>query len=157
MTSLPALGAARPQKRRLGILAAVVAVLVGFALSPPAYAGPGEGDFFKRCNSARASSRLHAYVSKADLVTAARQHAERMAKQGRLFHNPNLGREVKNWRAVGENVGRGRSVAAIHDGFMKSTSHRANILDKRFTEVGMGTFVDPGGVIYVVQVFRQPK
>jgi len=143
--------------RRLAVVAAVVAVLLGFVVSPAAHAGPGEGDFFNRANSARASYRLRGYVSKADLVTVARRQAQRMASQGRLYHNPSLQREVTGWRMIGENVGRGGTVAAIHYAFMKSTAHRANLLDRDFTEVGMGTAVDARGVIYVAQVFRLPQ
>ena len=145
--------------RQLATLCAIVAVLVGFVLSPAAHAGvgAGEGDFFNRANSARASYRLRGYISKADLVTIARRHAQRMASQKRIYHNPNLGREVTGWQMVGENVGRGTTVAAIHNAFMNSTAHRANILDRDFTEVGMGTYRDASGVIYVVQVFRRPQ
>ncbi|HVF21352.1 MAG TPA: CAP domain-containing protein [Mycobacteriales bacterium] len=147
---------ARSVARQLATLFAVVAVLLGFALAPAAHAGPGEGDFFSRTNSARASYRLRGYVSKADLVTVARRHAQRMASQNRLYHNPNLGREVTGWRMVGENVGRGTTVAAIHNAFMNSAAHRSNILDRDFTEVGMGTYRDAKGVIWVVEVFRRP-
>ena len=140
--------------RQLALLLAIAAAFVlGFA--PPANAGPGEGGFFNNANSARASYRLRGYVSKADLVTVARRHAARMASQKRIFHNSNLPREVSGWRAIGENVGMGSDVTPIHNAFMKSTSHRANILDRGFAEVGMGTATDSNGRLYVVQVFRQ--
>ncbi|HVE97999.1 MAG TPA: CAP domain-containing protein [Mycobacteriales bacterium] len=143
-------------RRQATLLLAVIAMLVSvMALSPAAHAGPGEGDFFNRANSARATYRIRGYVSRADLVTVARRHAERMAAQKRIFHNPNLSREVTGWRAVGENVGMGTDVAPIHNAFMRSTSHRANILDKGFGEVGMGTARDSNGRLYIVQVFRQ--
>ena len=143
-------------KRKASMLLTVLAVITSvMALSPAAHAGPGEGDFFNRANQARASYRLRGYVSKADLVTVARRHATRMAAQKRIFHNPNLAREVTGWSAVGENVGMGGDVAPIHNAFMNSRSHRANILDRGFAEVGMGTARDTNGRLYIVQVFRQ--
>ena len=143
-------------KRTLTMLLAVIAMLTAvMAVSPAAHAGPGEGSFFTQTNNSRAQARLRGYVSKADLVEVARRHAARMAAQKRIWHNPNLGREVSGWRAVGENVGMGPDVTPIHNAFMKSASHRANILDRGFTEVGMGTARDSNGRLYVVQVFRQ--
>ena len=141
----------------LALLTAVLAVLVGFVIAPAAQAGAAEGEFLYRANSARSSARLRAYPMNAELVTIARRHAQRMASQGRIYHNPNLGSEVTGWRMVGENVGRGGTVAAIHNAFMNSTSHRANILDRSFTQVGMGTAYDAKGVIYIVQVYRLPR
>ncbi|HVE62831.1 MAG TPA: CAP domain-containing protein [Mycobacteriales bacterium] len=134
----------------------VIAVLTSvLALAPAAHAGPGEGDFFHRTNSSRSTSALRGLVSKADLVTVARRHAQRMATEKRLFHNPNLGREVTGWRVVGENVGMGATPAPIHQAFMNSSSHRANILHRGYTEVGMGTATDSNGRLYIVQVYRQ--
>ncbi|HVE63468.1 MAG TPA: CAP domain-containing protein [Mycobacteriales bacterium] len=145
--------------RRLpSLLAALVAATASLALvAPAAHAGPGEGDFLSRTNGVRSSSGLRGYASRADLVAVARRHAQRMASQGRIFHNSNLGGEVDNWQAVGENVGMGGDVASIHQAFMNSSSHRSNIVDRDFTEVGMGTATDSSGRIFVAQVFRQPQ
>jgi uncharacterized protein YkwD len=157
VTNTQALEIRRPLTRQLTLLLAVVTVLVGFVITPKAaHASAAEGEFAYRANSARSSARLRAYPQKADLVTVARRHAQRMASQGRIYHNPNLQTEVAGWRMVGENVGRGGTVSAIHTAFMNSTAHRANILDRDFTEVGIGIAYDAKGVIYVVQVFRLP-
>ena len=158
MTNTQAVAIRRPMTRQLTLLLAVITVLVGFVITPKAaHASAAEGEFAYRANSARSSARLRAYPQKADLVTVARRHAQRMASQGRIYHNPNLQNEVAGWRMVGENVGRGGTVSAIHTAFMNSTSHRANILDRDFTEVGIGTAYDAKGVMYVVQVFRLPR
>ena len=139
------------------MLAALVSTLLVFGLTPAAHAGPGEADFNERIRSARWSAHLAGYVSRPDLVVVARRQAARMAAQRRPFHNPDLGREVTGWQLVGENVGRGSTVAGIHRAFMSSSSHRANILSRGFTEIGMGTAVDAHGVLYVAQVFRRPR
>lgn len=159
MTNIQTPPASHTASRRLGAIATLttlIALFIGLVMAPTAHAGAGEGDFFNRANGARYQAKIRTYVSKADLVTVARRQAQRMASQGRIFHNPNLGREVTGWRMVGENVGRGGSVYAIHQAFMNSTSHRANILDRDFTEVGMGTAYDAKGVLYIAQVFRKP-
>ena len=146
----------RAIRRHVTLLAALVSSLLVFGLTPAAHAGPGEADFNSRIRSARSAAHLVGYVSRVDLVVVARRQAQRMAAQRRAFHNPDLTREVTGWRMVGENVGRGSSVAAIHHALMSSTSHRANILRRGFTEIGMGTATDARGVLYVVQVFRRP-
>lgn len=90
-----------------------------------------------------------------DLVDVARRHATRMADEGKLYHNPRLGDEVQGWQAVGENVGRGSDVDAIHAAFMESETHRSNVLDTRFTQIGVGV-VARGNDLWVVEVFRRP-
>ena len=64
-----------------------------------------------------------------------------MAGQSRLYHNPQLTSDVKNWRWVGENVGYGPDALTVHVAFMNSPAHKANILDRDYTEVGIGAVV----------------
>jgi hypothetical protein len=56
---------------------------------------------------------------------------------------------------VGENVGYGPDALAVHVAFMRSPGHRANILDRDYSEVGVGAVVR-GGRVWVAEVFRQP-
>lgn len=117
---------------------------------------PGaEDDFTVRIAGERAAVGLADYEVAPDLVDVARRHAEEMARQDRLFHNPRLARDVKNWESVGENVGTGESVADIHRAFMESSTHRSEILNRRFTQVGVGV-VERDGLVWVAQVFRKP-
>ena len=115
-----------------------------------------EAGFVGRIGDERAARGLAGYVVAPDLVDVARRHAEEMRRQQRLHHNPRLGDDVQGWQAVGENVGVGPSVEAIHQKLMESPSHRDNILSGRFTEVGVGVVVD-GADLWVVQVFRLPR
>ena len=105
----------------------------------------------------RAANSLPAYAPAADLVEVARGQANRMASEGRLYHNPNLTTEVSDWDGVGENVGRGPSVETIHDAFMNSPEHRDEILSARFTQVGVGVAIAADGEIWVAEVFRKPS
>jgi uncharacterized protein YkwD len=47
--------------------------------------------------------------------------------------------------------------ADIHKNWMDSKSHRANILNDRFTEVGLSVVRSPKGTYYYVQVFAKPR
>ena len=78
-----------------------------------------------------------------------------MAAANRLYHNPNLATDVKNYAWAGENVGYGPDLVTLHQAFMNSPEHRANILSTRFTEIGIAV-VAKDGVLWVAEVFRRP-
>ena len=56
------------------------------------------------------------------------------------------------WRKLGENIGRGPSVASIHDALVHSAPHYANMVDGAFHWVGVGVAYG-GGQMYVAEVF----
>lgn len=118
-------------------------------------ASAAEGSFADLIAQERTRAGLASYRKATDLAEVARAHAERMAAAGRLYHNPNLREQVQNWDVVGENVGKGDTVADIHQAFMESDTHRREILSPRLTEVGIGV-VQRNGLIWVSQVFRRP-
>jgi hypothetical protein len=144
--------------RRFASFAAAVTVSFGAlaVAAPAAHATAEESQFVSKTNSARAGAGRPAYSVASDLVSIARKHAREMAAKHTIYHNPNLGNEVPNWQAVGENVGMGGDAASIHQAFMNSAPHRANILDGDFTQVGIGTARDEKGTLYVTEVFRKP-
>ena len=146
-------------RRTLAVL--LVALLAPVATTGALEARPtgtadDEAAFVSRINADRRAAGLPAYATAGDLVTVARRHAQRMADRGEHYHNPNLASEVSGWRLVGENVGQGPDVAGLHQAFMSSPSHRANILRREFTQVGVGVVRSASGRIFVVEVFRQP-
>jgi hypothetical protein len=53
-----------------------------------------------------------------------------------------------------ENVGEGRKAADIHQSFMKSPQHRANILDPDMDSAGIGV-ADRNGQLYAVEDFSK--
>ena len=60
------------------------------------------------------------------------------------------------WCAAAENVGRSGdngSLRGVHDAFMRSTHHRANILNGRWTDLGVGVARDRAGEYFVVHAF----
>ena len=115
-----------------------------------------EAQFVERINQSRAAAGLPALRVASDLTAAARDHSAVMSAQSKLHHNPDLGTDVRNWRRVAENVGVGYGVSSLHNAFMDSPGHRANILDNQVTEVGIGVFAEGSGRIWVTEVFRLP-
>lgn len=145
-------------RRRTAITLLIAALLLPFAARPAGAAvdGGAESRFVQLINQARAQAGLPALSVRSDLVAVARRHSARMADADDLHHNPGLAGEVSGWQKLGENVGRGPTVDAIHGAFMDSPGHRANILSADFTEVGVGVEVRDGGRIWVTEVFRLP-
>lgn len=142
--------------RRLSLLLVVLAFGLTLLPAVAASASPSlEQDAVSRVNQERTSRGLPALRVRDDLTQIARRHSGVMADQNRLHHNPNLGSEVSGWRRIAENVAYAGSVSRTHTNFMNSSGHRANILDSRVTEIGIGV-VSRGGTVWVTQVFRQP-
>lgn len=144
--------------RRTVILAVLVALVVTLLAPGTARAADADAEhaFVAAVNQERAAAGLAAVSVAADLVGVARQHAVVMADGQDLHHNPNLTTQVSGWQKVGENVGKGPSVAPIQQAFMESPAHRANVLDPDWTEIGVGVEARDGR-LWVVEVFRQPE
>jgi uncharacterized protein YkwD len=122
-----------------------------------AYADSGmEAAFVAAVNRERAAAGLGSLSVADDMTSVARSHSRVMANGTDLHHNPDLGRDVSGWKKVGENVGRGPSVDAIHAALMASPGHERNIVDPEWTQLGMGVVVEEGR-IWVTQVFRTPS
>ena len=146
---------------RLLVALGIVALLATMVAVPaPAQAsgsaGDHEAEFVERTNAERSSRGVSKLRVASDLTDVARRHSAKMARESNLHHNPNLGSDVSGWSRVGENVGRGGSVSSLHSALMDSEGHRRNILDKNFSEVGIGVVVN-GSTIWVTQVFRLPN
>ncbi|MFN2614548.1 MAG: CAP domain-containing protein [Actinomycetota bacterium] len=132
--------------------------LVGVLMVPVAsHADSLANESFRRVNEERTSRGLRALIWNDSVAGVARQHSDDMAARQDLYHNENLTTQCKNWSALGENVGSGQSVDQIHDMFMQSTEHRDNILDRAFTEVGIGVTTDSQGSVWVTQDFYTPE
>jgi hypothetical protein len=147
--------------RVMAALFAMLALTLGGVVEPTPMAWAAtdtdaETRFVDSINAERAQRGLPRLLVRADLRDVARRHSVRMADRSSLYHNPNLGTEVKDWRRVSENIGRGTSVAGLHGAFMNSSGHRANLLDANVTEVGVGVEVR-GSTTWVTQVYRQPR
>jgi hypothetical protein len=133
----------------------VITALALVAAVPTGAHASASSDFVAKINAARQSHGGQALTVRGDLAAAAQAQAERMADRSDLFHNPDLGGSVSHWSALAENVGYGPDVATIHTAFMNSPGHRTNILNAKYTEVGVGVVVRDH-VVWVAEVFRRP-
>lgn len=143
---------------QLTAAALVLALLATLAPLVPSAASADssmERQFIAAVNRERAAQGLPSLSTSGDLTSVARSWSGRMADESKLYHNPSLGSQVSGWKKVGENVGRGPNVDAIHAAFMASPGHRRNILDADWTQIGMGVVVRDG-TVWVTQVFRLP-
>lgn len=113
-----------------------------------------EARLLHRINHARARHGLGRVTVRADLMTAARSQARTMAATGALSHTASFS-GLCCWSAVAENVGYGATVRVLHRQFLASAPHRANILDPRMRQVGVGT-VRRDGRLWVTEIFRAP-
>lgn len=138
------------------LVAALLAASTLLAGAAPAGATTTrEARLLVRINEARASHGLAPLHLSTDLVTSARRHSRVMAAEGLLFHTPTL-TSLCCWSAIAENVGTAFSVSGVHQAFMASAPHRANILDRRMRQVGVGIIV-VNGRLWVTEVFRDPR
>lgn len=154
-TTVPAPLAQRALAAITASMLVLAALVTGVFTAPTAGASTVENSFTAKLNHARTSRGIPALSLRPGLVAVARAQAERMASKDLLYHNPNLTSDVKNWRVVGENVGYGPDALDVHRAFMHSPDHRANILDRDYTQVGIGS-VSKNGRVWVAQVFRRP-
>jgi hypothetical protein len=142
--------------RRLVLLVALVAGLLGTGIGPASAAPPAPADaerqFLDLLNSERATANLPALTADAGLVPIAREWSQNMANTNVLSHRPDLRAQVearvtRDWRRIGENVGRGPEVPGLHVAFMNSPGHRANVLGD-YNRVGIAV-VNAGSTIWV--------
>ncbi len=115
-----------------------------------------------RINAARKRIRRGSVFPHPELMHVARIRLEEMLAMGFVSHFSMTGLDA-GWhtdyrrlpfRAVGENVARTRFVETMHAGWMLSAGHRANILAKRWTHVGVAV-AEVEGSVWGVQVFGQ--
>lgn len=139
---------------RILTLVAAVSVMVS-VLAVPAMAGP-EGTFFSRINNSRANAGLPPVERYWDLTDDARAHTDRMIENGGIYHNPSLSSVTGVWEALGENVGVGADANTLHNAFMSSSGHRANILGN-YNYVGIGAKVDEDGLLWVTVIFMRAQ
>jgi len=123
-----------------------------------------ESCFYNAINRERAANGRKALALMNDLTSIARRHSNWMAGDGTIYHadsssphyrqGDNLAAEISgNWWAAGENVGMGPDCDSIHQAFMASPEHRANILDTDYNQVGVGVAYDSGGTVYITEDF----
>jgi uncharacterized protein YkwD len=148
-----------PRRTAQRLLALVGAVVLGTALlvtgAGPAAAAPSpaaaEQQFLQLLNRTRLDHRLAPLQSDPAIIPIAREWSASMSGS-KLAHRPDLRAQFERrvttaWQRIGENVGVGGEVAGLHDAFMRSPTHKANVVGD-FNRVGIGVVVK-GDTIWV--------
>ena len=116
-------------------------------------------------NSAETGGRALPLKWNADLAAVAREHSGDMMMRRYFGHSDPEGRSpgmrIKAagipWQATAENIAAFDSVAGAEVAFMNEPrfahNHRGNILNPKYTEVGIGIVRDPIGRYYITQEF----
>jgi uncharacterized protein YkwD len=99
------------------------------------------------------------------LAAVARAHSRDMLEQRYFDHVDREGRTPAAridaagipWRALGENIAVNGTVPGAEAAFMNEPrfqkNHRANILNEKYTDVGIGIVQGPNGSLYITQDF----
>ncbi len=120
----------------------------------------GEAAMLERINALRAEQQLAPLARLPELDAVARAHSSEMASRGELAHvSQRTGTPEDRVRAAGvpasavaENVAMHRDAAQAQQALLDSPAHRANMLSREATHVGLGVVRTPQGV-YATQVF----
>jgi Cysteine-rich secretory protein family len=124
-----------------------IAILLLLPLCCVGQSGPDSPEqiLFQSANRERAAHGLSALKWNAQLAQAARRHASLLAERNTLSHQlpgepdpaARAAHEGARFSALAENVALGPSAMHLHDQWMKSPPHRANLLDPQMNSVGI--------------------
>jgi len=125
-----------------------------------------EDEIFALVNEERLRKDLNALKWDDQLAEIARNYSRQMARENFFDHLDPKGADVvvraeksklKRWDKIGENLfyfkGEGGFGFFTVRNWMKSPTHRQNILDKDFNTAGIGIAESRDGEIYITQVF----
>lgn len=114
-------------------------------------------DCIDRVNAERARVSLPPVSYDVRLAQAASDHAVYQASKSKMGHTGSGGSNGGNrmtaagyqWNAWGENVAAGQpNCATVMSAWMNSPTHRANILNPVFEDIGMGMALAANGSVY---------
>ena len=123
-------------------------------------------DIIKMVNKVRIEKNLPALKENKKLNILADKKAKIMAKENNLSHTAggynsfsDLIKEANiEYLAVGENIARNwKTPDDVMKAWLNSSGHRANILNKKFTHIGVGKAINSKGDVYWVQLFIKEK
>jgi uncharacterized protein YkwD len=113
-------------------------------------------------NQARQSAGLSALQVDPYLLQSARAKCNDMVTNDYFDHNsPIYGdpfsfirRFTSSYSSLAENISKNTSVQGAHTGFMNSPQHRANILNSKYTSIGVGIVYDSNdGLLKITEQF----
>jgi uncharacterized protein YkwD len=104
-------------------------------------------------NASRAQNHLAGLAMNRTLATKAQDWSQHLAAIGHLEHSNLTSGVPAGWEALAENVGYNQNLSAMHQAFLASSGHRANLLGP-YNYVGTGV-TRSGGRVWVVHVFMR--
>ena len=149
---------ARARNRALAAVSILCVALILQTLAPTAAMATTTAEYTEASyvNHDRANHGLRGLKLSGWVSELAHRHSLRMWSQHRLFHDCLYCLLRSNgWSVMGENVGYASSLRGMNRIFMNSPPHRANILTKGFTRMGVGV-VRAGGMVWVTEIFFRP-
>lgn len=117
---------------------------------------PEQDTVLRELNNDRTANGRTALVTHFQAQSKAQAWAEKLAREGTLYHSNLSSGITVGWCNLGENVGYGSSAASIQDAYMASPGHKANVLNTIWNGVGVGYAkgkVNGAWVVFTVQVF----
>lgn len=124
----------------------------------PVDTGAAEMAFVAKLNALRSSQGLRALAVQGQLFDVARAWSRQMAAARSISHNGSLASQApQDWGHLGENVGMGPNVQALHDAFVASPEHYHNMVDPGYDSVGVGVVMGATGTMFVTVDFMAPR
>lgn len=124
-----------------------------------------EKEVIRLTNIQRKNAGLPAFGENTQLSKVARMKSQDMANKGYFSHqSPTYGSPFQmmqtfglRFSAAAENIAYGqRTPQEVVNGWMNSPGHRANILSRSCTQIGVGMAKNKSGTPYWTQMFMQP-
>jgi uncharacterized protein YkwD len=118
-------------------------------------------------NKARVKNGMASLKNDPRLSLMARSYGREMLSENFFGHVSPVSGDVfsrftkadirKDWLFAGENLAFAPSVKIAHQSLMESPKHKANILDTRYTHVGIGVIDGPNGKMIVQEFSTYPQ
>ncbi len=126
----------------------------------------GEKKILELVNDERRKRRLNSLAWDSKLANLARAYSSQMARENFFGHKDRKGNSlieraknfnITDWNGIGENLyyckGYDDPSEPAIAGWMKSSGHRANMLNSSWKSTGIGVAKSSDGKIYITQVF----
>jgi hypothetical protein len=146
-------GASRGRGVRFAVLVTILSVLGLSSIGATSASATESDTIASLVNQARAAAGLPGLAHNPAMDAVAERWAQQMGAANTMSHNPSYAAQIPTgWTRAGENVATGQPTpAAMHDAWMNSAGHRANILGD-FTDIGIA-FVTINGITWGVEDF----
>lgn len=138
----------------MAALIVAIAALTGCESTPA-----DRNEVIAEINASRQAAGLKPLREHVTLDQKADAWARKLRDRCDLSHSKLSDGAPSEWLKLGENVGYGGTISQVHDAYMNSPGHRANILDPVFQWVGAaavwGNCPDGTRRVFTVQVFMK--